>query len=69
MKKFVAMLLAVVLMGALAAGCGQTPAEETALPSPEATAAENTAESETTPEPQKLKIVTTIFPEYPRRQG
>ena len=64
MKKFVAMLLAVVLMGALAAGCGQTPAEETALPSPEATAAENTAESETTPEPQKLKIVTTIFPEY-----
>ena len=64
MKKFFAILLAVVLIGALAAGCGQTPAEETALPSPEATAAANTEESDSTPEPQKLKIVTTIFPEY-----
>ena len=59
MKKFIAIMLAVVMFGTFIAGCGSTATGTDTQP-----AAAPAAATEPSTQPQKIKIVTTIFPEY-----
>ena len=59
MKKFIAIMLAVVMFGTFIAGCGSTATGTDTQP-----AAAPAAATEPSAQPQKIKIVTTIFPEY-----
>lgn len=62
MKKYISVLLALVMTVLCFTACGSKSADNSAADSPQTTS-ENSSEAETSSD-KKLKIVTTIFPEY-----
>lgn len=71
MKKYLALLLALVMMMSLMAACGSKPAEEPEAPAAEAPAAEAPAAAPAAPEAGEVSTVVTIgvvdthYPAYP----
>ena len=63
MKKITALLLALLMLVGILAGCNGTNNDSTTAPGTTAAATANTPATEELPG-QKLNIVTTIFPEY-----